>query len=226
MHAFRHRQLVLEIMDQPIRVDRHHAVAAFPESIASASAGLWPAVAPGRKRPRATARVLDSDWRRRCRCGCAHGAGVPLTLSGCDVSPVAVAHAALASRMGGADLRFFVHDVLSDPLPIGYDAVICSLFLHHLSDDQAVGVLRRMAAAAGRLVLVSDLARGRAGWLLAWAGGRILTRCDVVHTDAPRSVAAAFTTAEARSLADRAGLGGATVERRWPCRWLLSWRRP
>jgi hypothetical protein len=32
--------------------------------------------------------------------------------------------------------------------------------------------------------------------------------------------------AEALDLAQRAGLQGATVSRRWPCRYLLSWERP
>src|SRR5262245_27094890 len=177
---FSQRRLVPEIMDQPgLTPDRHHAALRGLSRINlfSGSAGLlWPAL---RRLARETAprpaRVLDIAtgagdvplrlWKKASR------AGVPLTLTGCDVSPVAVAHAALASRKCGADLRFFVHDVLADPLPAGYDAVICSLFLHHLNDDEAVDLLRQMEGAAGRLVLVNDLSRGRAGWLLAWAGG-------------------------------------------------------
>jgi hypothetical protein len=61
--------------------------------------------------------------------------------------------------------------------------------------------------------------------LLACAGTRLLSRSPVVHVDGPRSVAAAFTPAEALDLAQRAGLTGATVVRRWPCRFLLTWRR-
>ena len=76
-----------------------------------------------------------------------------------------------------------------------------------------------------RLVLVNDLDRSLIGLILAHVVTRLVTRCDVVHTDGPRSVAAAFTTTEARAMAERAGLRGATVVRRWPCRWLLSWRR-
>jgi hypothetical protein len=38
-----------------------------------------------------------------------------------------------------------------------------------------------------------------------------------------RSIAAAFTTAEARALADRAGLTGAEISEIWPQRWLLIW---
>jgi hypothetical protein len=106
------------------------------------------------------------------------------------------------------------------------DVVMCSLFLHHLAEPAAISLLANMARAAHRLVLVNDLARGRLGFLLAWTTARVLTRSKMVHVDAPRSVQGAFTLAEARVLAERAGLAGATVRGRWPCRFLLQWQRP
>ncbi len=80
--------------------------------------------------------------------------------------------------------------------------------------------------AAARLVLINDLARTGAGYLLAWAGCRVLSRSPVVHHDGPASVASAFTPDEALELAREAGLAGATVARRWPERFLLAWSRP
>ena len=75
------------------------------------------------------------------------------------------------------------------------------------------------------LVLINDLDRSLGGLLLARAATRLLSASSVVHTDGPRSVEGAFTRDEARGLAERAGLAGVTLQRRWPCRWLLSWRR-
>ena len=72
----------------------------------------------------------------------------------------------------------------------------------------------------------NDLARGWTGLTLAHVGLRLLTRSPVVHFDGPRSVEGAFTPAEALALAAKAGLKGATVARRWPCRFLLTWERP
>jgi hypothetical protein len=46
-----------------------------------------------------------------------------------------------------------------------------------------------------------------------------------VWNDGPISVAAAFSGAEAQTLAERAGLHGAVVTRHWPERFLLSWNR-
>ena len=146
-----------------------------------------------------------------------------LDVSGCDVSPTAVR--AATEHAAGTGVRYFVHDVLRDPLPGGFDVVTCSLFLHHLSEEEGITLLRRMRDAATRLVLVNDLERSRLGFALAWAGVRVLSRSPVVRFDGPASVRSAFTPAEALKLAGRAGLTGATVGRRWPCRFLLSWGR-
>lgn len=152
---------------------------------------------------------------------------ISVEVDGCDINSVAVDHAreeALRRRAGS--VGFFLHDAVAGPLPAGYDVVICSLFLHHLDDAQAEQMLRRMAAAAGRMIVISDLRRSRFAYAMAWAACHAVTRSPIVHVDGPLSVAAAFTVLEARGLADRAGLGQATIMRYWPERFLLVWRRP
>jgi SAM-dependent methyltransferase len=227
------RRLRPEIMDQPgLDPGRHcQALRGLGRiNLWSGSAGiLWPPLA-GLARALAPRRVRVLDlatgggdvpirlWQRARR------AGLPIDIDGCDVSPVAMEHANQAARRAGAEVRFFRADALEDDWPADYDVATCSLFLHHLTEDQAESLLRRMATA--RLVLVNDLVRGRAGLLLARVGTRLLTRSPVVHVDGPRSVEGAFAVAEVRGLADRAGLIGAAVERRWPCRLLLTWWRP
>jgi 2-polyprenyl-3-methyl-5-hydroxy-6-metoxy-1,4-benzoquinol methylase len=152
-------------------------------------------------------------------------AGPRLELTGVDRNPVAIDYAQRESAARGADISFRTLDALADPLPDGFDVVMCSLFLHHLDDGQAGELLRRMAGAARHLVLVNDLRRSRPGWWVAWCGTRVLTRSDMVHADGPRSVAAAFTIAEVQALAQRSGLTGAEVRPRFPWRFLLKWRR-
>jgi 2-polyprenyl-3-methyl-5-hydroxy-6-metoxy-1,4-benzoquinol methylase len=134
--------------------------------------------------------------------------GRPWVFDGCDVSPVAVACARTAAARGGATA--------------GYDVVMCSLFLHHLDEADAVRLMQRMAAAARRLVLVDDLVRSRTGYVLAWVGCRVLSRSCVVHHDGPVSVQAAFRPDEAAVLAARAGLRDVSVARHWPQRFLLA----
>ncbi len=227
------RQPQPEVMDQPgLDPSQHRQALRGLRRINfwSHSAGiLWPALArlANALAPRPP-RILDLAtgggdvpirlWHRARR------AGIPMLLEGCDASAVAVDFATQAARSQGADVHFSRADLLREPLPGSYDAMICSLFLHHLSEDQAVHLLRGMAATA-RLVLVNDLVRSLASLLLARVATQLLTRSAVVHVDGPRSVEQAFTPDEVRQLAARAGLSGALLERRWPCRLLLTWWR-
>jgi 2-polyprenyl-3-methyl-5-hydroxy-6-metoxy-1,4-benzoquinol methylase len=150
---------------------------------------------------------------------------LPIEIAACDLSRRAIEFARQKGCRSRANVEFFQHDVLASPLPEGFDAIACSLFLHHLADEDAVNLLRRMAAASRQLVAVNDLRRSTAGLLLAYAASKALTRSDVVRVDAPLSVRAAFTISEANALAARAGLSNCTVKPRWPQRFLLSWWR-
>lgn len=147
--------------------------------------------------------------------------GLSLEIDGCDCSPTAVEYARRRAEHVRANVSFFKLDALTDQLPLGYDVILCSLFLHHLDDDEAVHLLWNMAQAAGRMVLVNDLVRNVPGLVLAHVGTRALSTSDVVHTDGPRSVLAAYTINEVWTLAQRAGLDGIVVSHRWPYRFLL-----
>jgi 2-polyprenyl-3-methyl-5-hydroxy-6-metoxy-1,4-benzoquinol methylase len=156
----------------------------------------------------------------------ARRAGLKLEIAGCDRSPQAIEYARQRAAGSRADVHFFEWDVLQNGVPGRYDIVASSLFLHHLEESQAVALLKAMAGAARRLLLINDLVRSWAGYALAYLGTRVLSASDVVHSDGPRSVEGAFTVEELVALAQRAGLGQVRVTRRWPCRMLLEWERP
>jgi len=150
---------------------------------------------------------------------------LPVEVTGCDCSETALTLARRSAEVARLPVTFFQADVLSEPLPEGFDVVCCSLFLHHLEEAQAIELLRAMHQAAGRMLLVSDLKRSRLGYLLAWGGIRVLSRSRICHVDGPLSVQGAFTVAEAQELARLAGLQGTQIENQWPQRFLLSWNR-
>jgi 2-polyprenyl-3-methyl-5-hydroxy-6-metoxy-1,4-benzoquinol methylase len=230
----RQRKREPEIIDQPdLEEGRHVQALRGLERInfwSGSARILWPSIGKlARQLQCSPLRLLDIAtgggdvplrlWRK------ARHAGMSLEVAGCDRSSTAVAHAQRTAGTRGANVHFFTWDALKGPLPEGYDVLTCSLFLHHLEEEQAVDLLARMAAAARHLVLINDLRRSTAGWLLAYLGTRVLSRSPVVHRDGPISVAAAFTLAEMRRLAETAGLTGGVVTRRWPCRFLFSWAR-
>ena len=191
---------------------------------------LWPPIERlARADPRSTIRVLDlatgggdvplALMRRAVR------TGLNLRIDGCDVSPQAVEFARWKGAASGLAVSFFTLDVLNEVLPAGYDVLTCSLFLHHLDEADATSFLRKAAEATGRNLLINDLVRDPFSYTLAWMGCHLLTRSPVVRHDGPVSVANAFSLAEARALAQRAGLDSASLVRRWPRRFLLSWSR-
>jgi 2-polyprenyl-3-methyl-5-hydroxy-6-metoxy-1,4-benzoquinol methylase len=150
---------------------------------------------------------------------------VAVTIDGCDLSARAVKFARAAAAQQGVSCRFFPLNVVTEPLPEGYDVFVTSLFLHHLEDSQLPIVLRHMADAARRGFVVDDLRRSVAGYLLAHSAGHLVSKSPVVHGDALLSVRAAFTMKEIEAFLDQAELTGYTLRRCFPCRFLLSWSK-
>jgi 2-polyprenyl-3-methyl-5-hydroxy-6-metoxy-1,4-benzoquinol methylase len=89
--------------------------------------------------------------------------GLSVRVDGCDLSPQAVAIASSSAADRGLESTFFQVDALAGPLPDGYDVLLCTLFLHHLDEPQAVDLLRRMGQASRSRVLVNDLCRSPLG---------------------------------------------------------------
>lgn len=150
--------------------------------------------------------------------------GLKLEMEGCDLNPRTIAYAQEAAQKRDAKVHFFTWDALREDFPRTYDVVACSLFLHHLSDGDAVLLLQRMARAATRAVLVCDLVRSAGGMVLAYLGTRLLFASHVNRVDAIRSVRAAFTLEEFAALVERAGLSDATFQRCWPYRFVMTWK--
>lgn len=229
------RVLVPEVMDDPALDDPSHqqALAALTRinRLSASAAIVWPPI-------RQLARRLKTDRLKILDVATGAGdvplalakrarqAGLRLEITGVDVSPRAIEFARQRAKSGGegasADVTFRQLDVLTEPLPDDCDVVMCSLFLHHLETAAAERFLAAAGQAARHLVVVSDLRRSLTGWWMAYAASRLLTRSQVIHVDATRSVDAAFSMDELRTMAQSAGLSGIKIVRRWPCRMLLT----
>lgn len=160
---------------------------------------------------------LLSRGRHRRRIG-------SVTVSGIDVSRRAIDRAVGFAAGWDPSVTFAVRDVVLEGCP-PCDVATSSLFLHHLDDDAAESVLRSMAKAARRGVVVSDLVRSGAGLALAVAATALICRSRVARVDGPLSVRAARTVAEYREICSRAGLAGAVVRRSWPERVVIEWKK-
>lgn len=149
--------------------------------------------------------------------------GVRFDVTACDISPRALEAAARRARDARVPLRTRTLDVLAADPPRA-DVLLCTLFLHHLGDGDVRLVLQKLGAAAGRLVLVSDLRRGPWGTTLAAVIPRLATRSGVVHVDALRSARAALSIEEARTFMREVAPGEAwSVGPAFPARMLIRW---
>ncbi len=151
-------------------------------------------------------------------------AGVSAEVHGWDFSQTAIDFARRQSDSSShSQVQFDVANALVDAPDQLYDIVYCTLFLHHLSDDDAKKLLGAMWQMAKQVVLIDDLRRSTMGYVLAIVGCRLLSRSPIVHVDGPLSVRSAFTESEILELSDRCQLPRPAIKRHWPYRFLLTW---
>jgi 2-polyprenyl-3-methyl-5-hydroxy-6-metoxy-1,4-benzoquinol methylase len=113
----------------------------------------------------------------------------------------------IAKRLSASypEISFIEANILEWRSPQPYDIALCSLALHHFSEEDAVVLLRRCQDVSRNFVLVSDLRRG----LLATIGVYLLTalifRDPMSRHDGRLSAARAFSFVELAQLARQAG---------------------
>jgi ubiquinone/menaquinone biosynthesis C-methylase UbiE len=142
------------------------------------------------------ARVV-AGWARRRACS----ALVVATDLSHEILAIGARHA------GSCGISFAVGDALRLPFADGqFDVAISSLMLHHLRPDAAVAALREMRRVARVGVVVNDIVRWWPGVFGAWMMAHVFSGNPLTIHDGPLSVRRAYTRAELRDLAARAGL--------------------
>ena len=147
-------------------------------------------------------------------------------VTGLDLHEVVVG----VARLEAPRLQHAPHLVRGDALQLPFrdrtfDAVCCTLTLHHFRDDEAASLVAEMARVASGVVLVTDLERHGLNYASArvlswtlWRGNR-LTR-----NDGPLSVLRSFTADELTEIGVRCGLEGLRVRRHFPWRLVMEGR--
>jgi ubiquinone/menaquinone biosynthesis C-methylase UbiE len=123
-------------------------------------------------------------------------------------------------------IRVAVGDGFRLPFPSrSFDAVVSSMTLHHVEDDETAAFVSELGRVARHIVIVNDLERHR----INYAGAKVLAhtvwRSDpYTRHDGPLSVRRSFTKWELLSIGRRAGLEDARVHRHFPYRLALVGR--
>jgi ubiquinone/menaquinone biosynthesis C-methylase UbiE len=112
-------------------------------------------------------------------------------------------------------------DALKLPFENGaFDYAICSLFLHHLEDAEAVAAMREMDRVAASGLIVCDLLRHYRAY--AWIHVLTLLAGPMARHDARVSVAGAFSKEEVLQMREAAGVGYARYFRHFGHRFALA----
>ncbi len=106
-------------------------------------------------------------------------------------------------------------DALSLPYaPKSFDIVLCSLALHHFSDEDAAHLLGIMNTLAGTGIVVNDLRRSSFATAVIWLYTHLATRNPLTRHDSHLSIRRAFTARELAALATGAGLRAFRIRRK------------
>ena len=102
-----------------------------------------------------------------------------------------------------------------------FDISLCSLFCHHFTDEDLVGMFRQMADQSKIGFIVNDLHRHP----VAYRGIQFLTwlfrGSHLVRHDGPVSVLRAFKKRELEALLEKAGIENYSLRWKWAFRWQL-----
>jgi ubiquinone/menaquinone biosynthesis C-methylase UbiE len=152
----------------------------------------------------------------------ARGAGKRARLAGVELNERS-ARGIQEESTGFDEIVAFKADALRLPFGEGaFDYAMCSLFTHHFRDEGVVAVFREMARVSRRRVYCIDLHRHPVAYYLYTTAGRLLLHNRLVREDGALSILRGFVPEELCRLAERAGLAGVKVERRFPFRLVLS----
>jgi ubiquinone/menaquinone biosynthesis C-methylase UbiE len=155
----------------------------------------------------------------RAVCSWADRRGLDVRVVGVDRHPVTLSIA--RRRTNDSRIELVRGDALD--LPFGddsFDYALCSMFLHHLGEDEAVTVMREVDRVSRRGVIVADLLRSRRA--LAWITLFTMFSNPMVKHDARVSVRQAFDRSEIERLRGQAGLSYAGYYRHFAHRFVLA----
>jgi 2-polyprenyl-3-methyl-5-hydroxy-6-metoxy-1,4-benzoquinol methylase len=139
--------------------------------------------------------------------------GIKVAVTAVDLNPLVVREAAAFTRMY-PEITVSVADGFSLPYGDGsFDIVLCMKTLHHFNEEDTGRLLAELYRVAAFGYIIMDLRRSRVAWILITVLTRLFTRNRLTRHDGPMSVLRAYTDAELRALADRAGLAGHRVAR-------------
>ncbi len=142
-------------------------------------------------------------------------------LTGVDANPHIIEYAQRQSQQN-SKLYFESQSVFSEEFQSQrFDIFIATLFLHHFSDDELIGLFQSLKKQAKVGIIVNDIHRhALAYYSIKWLTF-LFSKSPMVKFDAPLSVLRAFRRKELTAILKKAGILNYQLNWKWAFRWQL-----
>ncbi len=146
-------------------------------------------------------------------------AGLEVELIGIDANPHIVEYARQDSR-GFANIEYKALDVFGEEYAeLEFDLVLCTLVLHHFTEEQLSYLFQTFKKQARVGVVVNDLHRHWLAYYSIKLLTRVFSKSKMVRYDAPLSVLRGFVKSELEAILSTANINSFDLKWRWAFRW-------
>ena len=145
---------------------------------------------------------------------------IEIKLHGFDANPNVIAYAQKHCA-AYPEITFHAENIFSEEFKKRkFDAILCTLFLHHFSSDSLVKLIEQFKIQAGN-VIINDLHRHWfAYYSIKWITG-FFSKSSMVQNDACLSVWRAFTREDWKAILNSAKINDYELDWKWAFRWRL-----
>lgn len=139
-------------------------------------------------------------------------------LTGIDWNKECIAYA--ESVQSNSGIKFICSDFKAYKWETKPDVIFSSLFCHHFSDSELIGMLQWMEQNSNKGFFINDLHRHSLAYFSIKMLTQLFSKSYLVKNDAPLSVLRGFTRKEWNSICTKAGIY-CNIKWMWAFRWLL-----
>ena len=166
-----------------------------------------------------------------CEIGCGGGDNLLAIAEWCKKSKITASFIGIDINADCVQVaREMCHELKADFIHADYkeanfdkkpDIIFSSLFCHHFSNEEIVGMLQWMRNNSIIGFFINDLHRNQIAYhSIKWLS-RIFSRSYLVRNDAPLSVARGFSRLEWKYFLNTARIPHFTLQWKWAFRWLI-----
>lgn len=143
-----------------------------------------------------------------------------ITFLGIDINEKSIQHARIKSE-GYDNLSFNLQDILTiDEYTFECDVILCTLTMHHFSDEQLLVFIEKFKKLASIGVIVNDLHRSKIAYHLFQLFSAIFMKSMIAKYDGRISIARSFKKKELETYSKILALNDYSIHWKWAFRYV------